>query len=1014
MIYKVTICLLILLTLSTLCLPSKVTYYAYIESCKDRLCYSVNGISITYYYDSKAISLLCATPTPLRAEETLRPADMRAANSKGYNGGFVEAGGRKFCNNSEPLYFKFLNGFDSTYLDKSHGVSLFMAYENYDNSGILYLKFNESGSLRLDLSYGTNLTIDDSQWNCSVYEHQSTRACVCLENRSMEFCLKMPSEKFDPIVSSIEYYHIYGSLTWGDVLYHYYFEIFNNHNKDHFHFRCETFSILYDTGGEENISVIGISVNSTATSPDRSGYYYQRRCFAKDEANLSVLKEKYDNFTVFVDLPHTTKNGKEYMWHSLLWFHWPTWSGRYKPGKCSHQNETFPEDNTHIFSVCMRWNVTEKFYNGILQEYGSSTAITVPFASTTEDHTSFQTERSNNNSILKMNPTMSPLLSADELAEVIYGLSQTKNISKEAVVNVLSALDAVMNGTLAKAKLHDPKILQSLNSIVKNSCCDINFVGNSSLVVRRQTVSCTMTPIQDWPVMRDVPRNSILNASENNGDQISIKIPYETVCSEEDDDGYILIYYFFANMQFFVEQNKHKEGQREDKCLSKQRIQQNFPVLSGQLIMKSTFEAKHQIVKGDEYKVMATIMFPTQILPTNIHGTIKLVCWNGSKWVDTNNSKTVVENGHYVYTTNHLTDFTLIVVGTEIDPFLCDNVLEFISILLNFLSFCGLLILISSLIIKRCILVTTFQSLHILKILTNASPVERLILYIIGRRFMVLVSLGIPTAIVLILKISMPRLFDRHDDFCWIRPDYIIPSVVVPLSILGFNSLFIFGFIFIRVVAQGKLFGIYVKFGRSSVRTIISTSSTRSDESSSSTTSIVSTGAKHLEKAFSLLCIELMLGLPWVCQYLTLFAPQVTAAHYIFTIAIGSQGLVFIILHFYKKLRRHFFISPAYRSTSPLKYVLYKPKTEPSFHWRSIEEVARTGPIATQKVRQRDRLKRDHVPTTPKHPPTPCSCSSTSSTCSTVHLDRSSGPELAPVQMSSLFPLSDEVGLPFW
>lgn len=36
-----------------------------------------------------------------------------------------------------------------------------------------------------------------------------------------------------------------------------------------------------------------------------------------------------------------------------------------------------------------------------------------------------------------MNPTMSPLLSADDLAEVISDLSQTKNISKEVDINYI-------------------------------------------------------------------------------------------------------------------------------------------------------------------------------------------------------------------------------------------------------------------------------------------------------------------------------------------------------------------------------------------------------------------------------------------------------------------------------------------------------------------------------------------------------------------------------------------------
>lgn len=100
---------------------------------------------------------------------------------------------------------------------------------------------------------------------------------------------------------------------------------------------------------------------------------------------------------------------------------------------------------------------------------------------------------------------------------------------------------------------------------------------------------------------------------------------------------------------------------------------------------------------------------------------------------------------------------------------------------------------------------------------------------------------------------------------CWIRPDYIVPAVVLPLSLLGVNSMFVFSIISIKVLFAGRIFGISLGFGNSSVRRLVSmNSSITSAQSTASSVAQKSYNRKFIERAFILLCVQIMLGLPWV------------------------------------------------------------------------------------------------------------------------------------------------------
>ncbi|KAI1692229.1 hypothetical protein Ddc_23733 [Ditylenchus destructor] len=221
----------------------------------------------------------------------------------------------------------------------------------------------------------------------------------------------------------------------------------------------------------------------------------------------------HSNFTVFAKF-HDNE------WHSLMWFDYQKWSKSYIPGNCSYEEQVL-DGVVHPFAICMRRNVTEKFYKNITQgdQTSSTLRITTDYAETSE--------------------SVAPiLLDQEDIEEGISRIAQMSNITEEMVNNVLSTLDIFLNSTKNGQHSNFSRILQSLNSIVKNSCCDIDFIGDWSLVVRRHTVSCLETDPNEWPILNEIPKKSNFGFYElNTKNHVSIEIPYKTVCSERINHG---------------------------------------------------------------------------------------------------------------------------------------------------------------------------------------------------------------------------------------------------------------------------------------------------------------------------------------------------------------------------------------------------------------------------------------------------------------------------------------------
>ncbi|KAI1710111.1 CD97 antigen [Ditylenchus destructor] len=357
---------------------------------------------------------------------------------------------------------------------------------------------------------------------------------------------------------------------------------------------------------------------------------------------------------------------------------------------------------------------------------------------------------------------------------------------------------------------------------------------------------------------------------------------------------------------------------------------------------------------GGPQPIMAKIQYTKQILP--LHGSYKIAWWLNGQWARTHTCKVKEVGEHFLAECNHLTDFTLLVDGMEADPSLCDTTLVIVGQVLNFGSMVALIVLhvvfvlnrvpllnetmlekgkaftllksdidpsqflynlILSLfyfcfsafsdqghlgsdlgckiaagviywllltyvfqISKRSIKVTTvamskFSNLRqIWGLLTTPIIISMPFGYKLGP-IAPDVSLGTdsknlaaPTLICATLAIFIQDFFYRDDEFCWIRPIYVWFAVWLPITLLIINGLVSITIISLRskVIAKG-------------------------------------TRRQTKEKLIAIFLLQFILGMPWLFMYLTLFAPEVTAWHYLFTVVNGSQGIILLALFVHKQFQ---------------------------------------------------------------------------------------------------------------
>ncbi|ULU03984.1 hypothetical protein L3Y34_017050 [Caenorhabditis briggsae] len=287
----------------------------------------------------------------------------------------------------------------------------------------------------------------------------------------------------------------------------------------------------------------------------------------------------------------------------------------------------------------------------------------------------------------------------------------------------------------------------------------------------------------------------------------------------------------------------------------------------------------------------------------------------------------------------HLTDFAIIVDAALNDPNVCDNALITLGYVVNglsifslvFLTFFSLAAYIPYLAKSRLytyvrghnlarrdflalayhfdlllfyIFFTVFSNqeisgtacttmaavmyaLLLCSLLLTICQALRNILSFLPKTFVKCLGILLSTPAVLIMSVAIPfilsmfllvftKFFDRQDCFCWVRPDYVVAAIIIPVTILLLSTVICTSFMIYKVFC-----GMKRKFSQ---------------------------GGHHYDpnvitKIVSIVVMQISLGLPWVLQFGTLYSPYTTFWHYLFTIVLGSQGTILFLIFLYKRYR---------------------------------------------------------------------------------------------------------------
>uniref|UniRef100_A0A1I7TYZ3 G_PROTEIN_RECEP_F1_2 domain-containing protein n=1 Tax=Caenorhabditis tropicalis TaxID=1561998 RepID=A0A1I7TYZ3_9PELO len=100
------------------------------------------------------------------------------------------------------------------------------------------------------------------------------------------------------------------------------------------------------------------------------------------------------------------------------------------------------------------------------------------------------------------------------------------------------------------------------------------------------------------------------------------------------------------------------------------------------------------------------------------------------------------------------------------------------------------------------------------------------------------IGLVIPFILTLIIAVFDTSFFERNDSFCWVRPDYIVYAVVIPIVLPIINGLMCSTFAIYKLFFQAK-------------RGLASKETAHYD-------------AEFWSKVVGLLIMQVAMGLPWV------------------------------------------------------------------------------------------------------------------------------------------------------
>ncbi|KAI1704772.1 hypothetical protein DdX_13992 [Ditylenchus destructor] len=589
-----------------------VSFYGYMDVCKYDMCYSVRSINFSYDIETDNVTMDSSLLVPYFAQEILPPAKILLLNDTGYHA--------------------------TVFGDKYLFVE---SIDHEADSSIFGLKFQSHGT-RMFVN-GEELPFNETQWNCSIVPKQTWTFCVCkVHGHVVEFCSRQNKTKFNPAFSAYgsKHYNIYGTTKIGQP-FDYYFKLhvlYGNVFPS-----CATASTLDLVQKKESRARLGIGSNSSFIAPDLS--------VCGEHNGTSVDVNQRDNFTVFMT-QNTDSNKNAESWKLLVRFDWRKWVKNYQPGNCHYVHQMFEDGTPQDYCVCMRLNVTERFCNSYLREPESSTS-----RSTVDIH--------------EIKTTPYP----EEPLSMIETIESKQNISEEETNAFLEEIDALL-GMKNSTQKNLSSLFDTLNSLMTKSCCNIHFVGNTSITALRKSVDCTKSKSKEWPVL--TRNTSIKSQYHKSAFGTSIWIPQESVChGTKANEEYVLIYYLFYNRALFTEKTSDLDN---SECILKFRSLSKYsPVLSAQLIRDATKEHIHQILVDGKYMPMARIAIDKeedfQLLP--LHGALKLAYWNRGEWKSAESARLKGHDNYYLWEVDHLTDFTLVVVGLFEDIELLSEIMRF-------------------------------------------------------------------------------------------------------------------------------------------------------------------------------------------------------------------------------------------------------------------------------------------------------------------------------------------------
>ncbi|CCD64646.2 GPS domain-containing protein [Caenorhabditis elegans] len=347
-------------------------------------------------------------------------------------------------------------------------------------------------------------------------------------------------------------------------------------------------------------------------------------------------------------------------------------------------------------------------------------------------------------------------------------------------------------------------------------------------------------------------------------------------------------------------------------------------------------------VSATSEATMALLRFNISTLMKPLHGNLKVTWWDIGRnaWAEDRQCEIVSESdGILEARCTHLTDFAIIVDAALNDPNVCDNALITLGYVVNglsivslaFLTFFSISAYINSLANSRLysyvrghnlarrdflaliyhfdlllfyvfftvfsnqdvsgdmctamaavmyalllcsLFLTIFQALRNILVFLP-TPAYRLLNICFGTVPVLITSVALPFILSIFLLV-FTKFFDRQDCFCWVRPDYIVAAIIIPVTVLLLSTVVCTSFMIYKVFC-----GMKRKFSQ---------------------------GGHHYDpnvitKIVSIVVMQISLGLPWILQFGTLYSPYTTFWHYTFTIVLGSQGTILLLIFLYKRYR---------------------------------------------------------------------------------------------------------------